>query len=395
MNSTSTKIRVLLVISDLEYGGTQRQVVALANSLNETAGFEAHICTLSDFCPLADRLIDAQRRLHGVKKKHKYDLGAARRIAQLIRRLGVSVVHCFLFDAEILGRIAARLSGVPVVLGSERCSVGRMSWKKRLGLKMTDGLIDGVIANSISGRERYIRDVGTDPSRVFVVFNGVDTQRFRPLGASSLRKELGIPLEAQVVGMFASFKAHKNYEMYVRTARWLLSRHSQIWFLAVGSVLLDGYDGSAVRYQEIKDLVEELGLAKRFLFVGNRSDVEMTYNACDVTVLTSFYEGTPNVLLESMACGIPAVATSVSDNALIVRHGETGLITSSNDFEECGRHVSSILSDDVERRALGSRARVDMQERYSLACLADRTLNVYQQLLRNAHRGGQDDRKGA
>jgi hypothetical protein len=111
-------IRALIVISNLEYGGAQRQVVEMANNVDPRR-IELHLGSLSDYVPLASDLAD-RSRLHVIEKRFKFDLSVVARLARLLRSVDAHVVHGYLFDAEIATRLAGRLAGTPLVVGSER-----------------------------------------------------------------------------------------------------------------------------------------------------------------------------------------------------------------------------------------------------------------------------------
>ncbi|KAB2936749.1 MAG: glycosyltransferase, partial [Phycisphaerae bacterium] len=103
-------LRIALVISNLEYGGAQRQVIELANHL-ERGTFEVHVCSLSRYVPLAADLEDAAERLFVLTKRFKFDVSVIWRLAAWLRRIRADVVHSYLFDANIAARLAGRLAG--------------------------------------------------------------------------------------------------------------------------------------------------------------------------------------------------------------------------------------------------------------------------------------------
>ena len=128
-----------------------------------------------------------------------------------------------------------------------------------------------------------------------------------------MRRELGIGDQEFVVGMFASFKKQKNHPLFFNAARRVLQRLPQTRLLLVGDEH-GGMQGSDACKRDMDRLVDEWDIRERCLFLGNRHDVDLFYYACDLTVLPSLFEGTPNVALESMACGVPVITTQVSDN---------------------------------------------------------------------------------
>ena len=373
-------LRVLLVISNLEYGGAQRQVVELANAAAPSA-MDVQVCSLSDYVPLGSELRDHDRRLHVISKKFKFDATVVPRLAALIRRLRVHVVQAYLFDAEIATRLAGRLAAVDLVVGSERNTDYRLKRRQLLAYAATRHFVDLVIANSNAGAAFNSRMLGQPAAKYRVVHNGVNTRRFVPRDRSLLARELGLPQSVPVVGMFASFKAQKNHPLFFNAVKLIVERIPGAKFLLVGDQLHGGLHGSDEYKARMDRLVDELGIRQHCLFLGNRSDVERLYPACDVTVLPSLFEGTPNVALESMACGIPVIATDVSDNALIVPDGKAGYIVPLDHPATLAERACALLSDPAKRLAMGAAARAWVEAEFSPESLAQKTEAAFRQAL--------------
>jgi glycosyltransferase involved in cell wall biosynthesis len=370
----------VVVIDNLEYGGAQRQVVELANHIDPSR-FDLHICSLSDYVPLADQLLDRERRLHIIAKRGKFDVTVVPRLAILLHHLKAEIVHGYLFASEIAARLAGRLARTPLIFGSERNTDYLLKRRQLIAYRWTRGCMDLLIANSHAGAQFDCRLLGYRPSQCRVIHNGVDTERFRPHDGQALRRELGIGDGEGVVGMFASFKKQKNHPLLFRAARHVFQRLPQTRLLLVGDELYGGMYGSDDYKREMDRLVDELGLRERCLFLGNRRDVDRLYSVCDLTVLPSFFEGTPNVALESMACGVPVIATQVSDNAQIIPDGRAGYIVPLGDEAALGERICQLLQDNALRRQMGKEARDWVESEFSIARLADKTARVYQDAL--------------
>src|SRR5882724_4145765 len=158
-------ISVCLLISSLEFGGAERQVVEMVRSFNPEI-VKATVCTLSSKVPLARFLPGKRDELTIVEKRGRFDFTTIFRVARLLRRQRIDVVHAFLLDAEIVARLAAPLAGVPVVIASERNTEYTRSRLQTLALKSTQGMFDVMVANSTSGKNFNIRTLGLPAERI-------------------------------------------------------------------------------------------------------------------------------------------------------------------------------------------------------------------------------------
>lgn len=318
----------------------------------------------------------------------------------MLRDRSIDVVHAFLFDADIATRVAGRKAKTPVVVTSERNADYHRPLIHRLAFRITRNWFDAMIANSHAGKAFNIRTQRLEPKRILVVPNGVDVQRFRPQPDRSLRSELGIGADALVVGMVASFKPQKNHQMFARFANRLLQKMPDVRFILAGGTLdAEGNSQTAIRsnarmhkvshayFDEIRRLLTPLVNIERLLLLGNRTDMHRVYNTCDVTVLTSHHEGTSNVILESMACGVPVVATDVSDNRRIIADDSVGLVTAPDDDHAMADAVYRLLSDDKVRQQASTACRQWVLDEFSNRALARRTGDIYCHLLSNKRRG--------
>ena len=369
----------MLLTSSLHYGGAERQVVELAKHLDRRR-FEPILCcldgtrTLFDLSPSPTPVLMAKRRA-------RFDPIPFFQVGWFLRRRSIDVLHCFLFDAEVIGRLTGRLTHVPAIIGSERNSdYPPMAVKDRIQ-RLTRPFVDLMIANSYAGKRYAVSHLGFDAERVSVVHNAVDTDRFTPGDQATPRGRLGIPPGASVVGMFASFKEQKNHAMYFRVARRILDRRPNTWFLCVSYVPWYPWGpATADKYQaSLRELLETASLGDRMKILTDRNDVEQLYRACDITVLTSRREGTPNVVLESMASGVPVIATDVADNGLILDEPSGGCVVPLDDDEAMTERVCRLLDDVDALRSASASARRAAMTRHSLTHWASAIGVLYEQ----------------
>lgn len=375
-------LRVCLLISSLEFGGAERQVIELARNFDRRR-IDPVICTLSDRVPLVENDPEARKILHTIPKRGRFDFTTVPRLASFLRREKIEVVHAFLFDSEMASRLAAPLAGVKKVVASERNADYVRPRLHQFLQTLTKPLFDVMVANSHAGARFNMRTLGLPESRLRVVHNGVDTQRFKPDPAAGLafRSRIGVGPDEPVIGMVGSFKRQKDHATFLRMAAKLLETLPDCRFLIAGDVITGSAD-SADYAAEIRGLARELNLGDRCLFIGNQQDIPGFYNACDLTALLSLREGTPNVALESMACGKPVIASDIADNAIIIRDGEVGHIVPTKAWPEAAGHAERLLGDSAALQVMGVAAREHVCAEFAPECACRKLEDIYWQLAR-------------
>ncbi len=382
---TNGKICVVLVIDDLEFGGAQRQVIELANNMDQDR-FDVHVCTLSDYVPLGEQLRDSERRLHKIIKKNKFDFTVVLRLASLLKSLNADIVHSYLFSADIATRLAGRLAGTKLIIGSERDADYCPKQRHIYAYKLTRKWVDLTIANSQAGAQFNCKTFGQPASDYRVVYNGVDTERFTIQNRFAKRKELGIQSKDGIIGVFASFKPQKNHAMLFQAFRIVLDSLPDTQLLLVGGQLHGNMNGTGEYHAKMENLIDDLGIRNQCTFLGNNNDVERMYPACNITALSSLHEGTPNALLESMACGVPVVATDVSDNSYVVKEAQTGFLVEIGDIGAMAERLQILLANDALCQEMGQKAINWVMEEFSIKQLVKNTETVYLEVLNGKHK---------
>jgi len=369
------------------FGGTERQFVHLIRGLDR----ERFALTVACFQRQGAFLADVAREEVPVREypiQRLYGYRTWRRqlgLAHDLRRDGVDIVHAHGFYANGFAVPAGRLARTPVVLASIRDTRENMSpGRKRFDTAMCR-LADGVVVNAEATRRLLVAE-GFDAAKVTVVYNGVDLAAFdRVERATGLRQELGLDTGAPLVGVLGRLAPHKGVEYFLDAAAALAASHPTVRFLVIGDSV--DPDGRRSAYREqLERRAADLGLARRVVFTGFRSDAPAVARELTVSVLTSFVEGLSNVLLESMAAEVPVVATSVSGNPEIVHDGETGLLVPPGDAPALAAAVDRILRDPDLGRRLARAGRRQVEQRFSLGRLLRDTEDLYLRALASARR---------
>jgi glycosyltransferase involved in cell wall biosynthesis len=310
------------------------------------------------------------------------DLRTLFRLVLILRRQRPHIVETHTAKAGFVGRLAARLAGVPIVLHVFHGHVfygyfGALQTRAFVHIeRVLARLTDRVITISPSQRDdiAHIYHVAP-PYKVLVVPLGLD---LGPLVAARqnddghFRKALGIPADVPLVGYVGRLTAVKNPSLVVAVAQFVLQRIPQARFVLVG-------DGEL--RPEVERQIAELGLAGRVVLAGWQRDMQAVYAALDVLALTSLNEGTSVTAIEALAAGIPVVATAVGGMADVVAHGRTGLLVPSQDAVAFAEAVAVLLRAPERGQALAEAGQRDVTARFSIERMVGDMESLYVALL--------------
>jgi glycosyltransferase involved in cell wall biosynthesis len=358
------RIRVLLAITRLELGGAQRVVLHTAGSLDRERFAVGLAWGPGD---LLDREADAVAELERYPVPTLVravappsDLKALSSLRAAIREFAPDVVHTHSSKAGILGRLAARLERVPAIVHTVH-GFGFTPLQKppvRLAFRTVERLMARVTDHFVMVSEadrRRAAELGIVPlDRSTVIRAGIDLSRFRaPADGRRLRARLGIPASAPLVTQIGNFKPQKAPLDFVRVAAAVANRVPEAWFLMVG-------DGPLRERAEA--LAESLHVSGRMVFAGWIGEVAEVLAATTVSVLTSRHEGLPCSVVESLAAGVPMVATAVDGTVEVVRPGENGELAPAGDVAALTERVSSLLEQPSLRERYARAARDGLED---------------------------------
>jgi len=361
---------LVLMTTGLARGGAEAQVVLLAVAMRER-GWRVHVVSMLEPRAFGRELAEAGVAVHSLGMEAGRLAGLAR-LAVILRRVRPLVLHCHLFHANLLGRLARMVFPVPVVLSTlhSMAESGRESadvrWRDR-AYRWTDGLARWTVAVCAAVGERHVAAGAVRPEPLRVVPNGVDSRVYCPDGAarSRLRHELG--LGDEFVWLAAGrLMWKKDYQTMLRAA----SR-------VPGCVLWIA--GAGPQEAELRAMAGELGVEARWL--GERADLPALMNAADGLVLSSVVEGLPMVLLEAAACGLPAVSTRAGGASEIVVEGETGFLVECGDEAGLAAAMKRLRGlSAAAREEMGRAARTRAVERFDVTAAVSQWEQLYEEL---------------
>ncbi|MFT3735716.1 MAG: glycosyltransferase [Rhodocyclaceae bacterium] len=396
--------RVLLVNAGLAAGGAERQIVntliglkasGLCESVSLLAEYIDHAPNLDFFLHelhAADIEVSQVRRSVSLVEDGLYTVrpevaelladiasGLIEEILNLVEEFRArrpEVVHAWQDASSIKAGIAAVIAGVPrVVLASRNVTPMNFSYHQSYMYPAYRALASlecvSFLNNSEAGAEDYARWLGLPRGRFAVVRNGVDLGDLRRVDDEAMqgyRRAVGIPDGALVVGSVFRFWEEKRPMLWLQMAALLADRYPDIHFLVVG-------EGPLRR--EMESFINAHGLKSRVHLPGARPDVATPLSAMNVFVLTSEFEGTPNVILEAQWLGLPIVSTDAGGARESFAEGHTGFLASTGTAEEIAALVSRYVGSLADRAGAEKLGPDFVRDKFGLARMVRETIALY------------------
>jgi glycosyltransferase involved in cell wall biosynthesis len=368
------RIKLLKMLTNFHIGGTERQVVNLALGI-DLARFDLHLASLQCSGALMRELEVLQVPRPEFRIGRFYNpmtFWQGMRLAHYIRKNQIQIVHSYGFYSNVFAVPAAWLAGKSFIVASIRDTGDVLTPAQRRVQRLVCRLADCVLVNAEAIRDKLVEQ-GYGPGKIIVIRNGITLAKFGKKQRNSLlREELAMPLDAPLVVVFSRLNRMKGIQYFLDAANILAGRFPDVRFLVVG-------DGE--NRKELEQYACRLGLGQRAVFTGFRSDVPELLSETAVSVLPSLSEGLSNSLLESMASGVPVVATRVGGNPEVVEHEVTGLLVPLRDSAALAAAVGRVL-DDKDLAASFAQAGIRrVAELFSMERSVRETEHLYQRLV--------------
>lgn len=374
-------LRIQFVITGLGIGGAEMMLYKLLQGLDRSR-FQAGVITFRDGA-LAEKIraLGVSVDCVEISRASRF-LVEAPRLYRILRAAKPGLVHTWMYHADLLGGLMARLATAAPVVWCVRASdldQGNIKTGTRL-VARANGLLSSRLPRRIvycSERARQIHERMLYSPRLGVVIpNGFDLHAFCPDRGlrQEFRAETGLSEDDPLIGLVARFDPMKDHLTFIRAAAIVKSRIPTARFVMAGANVDAGNT-------ELLDWVRAHGLEDSVHLLGLRTDLAAVYNGLDVATLTSFSsEGFPNVVGEAMACGVPCVVTDVGDCAHIV--GDTGRIVPPRDPAALASAIVELLRmEPGERHALGLSARGRVEKLFNIPDIVSRYEALYEDVV--------------
>jgi glycosyltransferase involved in cell wall biosynthesis len=373
-------VRVLHVITRLTLGGAAENTLASMAAL-AGAGYDGPLAVgLAE----SDRASAEDARRRGVtlvdvsglgREVGPRDLVALAQLVALVRRLRPAIVHTHTSKAGFVGRLAARLAGVPAVHTLHGLHYERYARSARtayLALERRLSACSHVVVNVSRAQEAEGLALGLfTPGQSRVIRNGVDVAGLggRALDRWDSRVALGLDQSALVVGTAARFDEVKRLDLLLRAVAAVPARDFGLVLIGVGS-----------EESRLRKLAGDLGLERRVTFAGEIQGAAALFAAFDVFVTTSRKEGLPLAVLEAMALGLPVVASDIPAHRELLGEGSEGLTAGT--VEALAARLSAVLGDGGLRGRLGAENRTRARSEFDARDMLDALEGVYREAAR-------------
>ena len=367
---------MLHVIATLDQSGAEKQLVRTALGLRR-AGHNVGVCCLARGGVFFEaELRDAAVPVTVLGKRGRFDLPVIGRLCRVIQGFRPEIVHTWMFCSNLIGRVAAIICRVPVVIGSERAAD---IWKGRLH-RLADRFLArrtaAIVTNAEALRNFCVDRLGLPAEKVAVIYNGLDLAEFDARAAAGVSAPIP-QRRGAVIGVVGRLEEQKGHPYLLRAMAMLERAEAELWVVGRGPA-----------EDRLRREAVDLGLANVH-FLGHRDDVPGLLRQMDILVLPSLWEGMPNAVMEAMAASRPVVATAVHGTPELVDDGVTGILVPARDPRALCAGLRRLLGDGDLRRRMGEAGRRRIAERFSEERMTAATIELYQALLRSAA-----DRKG-
>lgn len=315
------------------------------------------------FLPWKDQMVQALKENGGVVQcitatNNAKIFATIPTLRRYIKKHGIDLIHCHLPWAGIVGRIAGKLAGVPVVYSEHN------KWERYHAItfrlnKFTFGWQQKVIAVSADVAESIHRFYKQPMPDVQVVLNGVNTDKFNPANSvgMDIKQQLNIPSTKKVIGTIAVFRTQKRLQTWLEIAASIHAQNSDTYFIVVG-------DGPLK--EVIHQNARELKMDTYLHFAGLQTEVRPYLRCLDVFMMSSEFEGLPIALLEAMSMGCVPVCTRAGGIPELVKDNENGVLVPIESPGELSDMVLDLLGNAKQLRELSVAARKTVIENFSI-----------------------------
>ena len=392
MAKIANKLHVAHVIETLGPGGAERLLYTNLKHLDPQRIVSTVITVYSHATHWVEPIEELGIKVVNLNCRGTRDIPkGVSRLRDWLRANRPDLIHSHLWAANIISRLAGRLTGIPVVSSVHNPDHEPQAWSdgaevsllKRYAVKAMDRWTANLgsaklIAVSDYVRQSAARDLHFSRDSIELVYNPFDVDLFSSPGGKSraeLLREWNLPASSVILLNVARVSPQKGLLYALRALPEIAREHTSVHLVSVGST-------SDSRWAaELKSEAERLGVASRFHMIGAQPNVVDFLRACDIFVFPSLYEGLGIALIEAMAAGCVCVASDTGPIPEVVRHGKDGILVPPGRPDEIARAVNELLRDPARRAELSAAAKQTAFSKFQPVASARRLMCIYESVL--------------
>jgi len=364
--------RVLHVVFSLDAGGMENGVINLANQLDGRC--ELHVACLDHAGVMAPRLAHPER-VHVLGKPAGFSIHGVKELGRCIRGVQPDIIHTHNLGPLIYGALATRWGRTAPILHGEHSQFSaaditpKRLFQRRLFTRATTAV--HTVSHGLSEELRAYR---LDGPSLHTLINGVDTTRFAPRSGHILRQTWRLSGDDLVIGMVGRFGPFKRHDLLIAAFEELHTENPAAHLVIVG--------GGGPEEGRIRQRCRESRASRAIHLTGFSPIPEEVYPAFDLLVVPSINEGLSNVVLESMASGVPVLSHHSCGSAEVIQSGMDSVVADLSTPERLTAELRRLITGPEQLRAMGIRARETITQRFSISRMTDRYAELYAQLRR-------------
>lgn len=347
-------------------GGAEQVITNLVEHTDKTRYAVSILCLEEPVGAFGKQLMEKGVQVASFRRKPGFDTSLVGQIRRYLKRHQVAILHCHQYTPYVYGLSAAVFTSTKVIFTEHGRFFPDKRRRKRVLLNpLLNRFTAYITAISVATKDALIQYENFPSEKIKVIYNGLDDVRYLLPPDVGLKKELGLPISARIMGTVGRLDSIKNQKMMIKALRQVRVSYPETVLLIVG-------DGPERR--NLEAFVAELGLTSHVIFTGFREDVHRFFSLMDVFLLTSFSEGTAMTILEAMASGLPTIVTDVGGNPEIVEAGKTGFVIPSDDEKALADRVLSFFNNPNTMKIMGQAGRAHFENHFTV----DKMVQAYE-----------------
>ncbi|MCK5091199.1 MAG: glycosyltransferase family 4 protein [Gammaproteobacteria bacterium] len=309
-----------------------------------------------------------------ILESSSFDRKVIRQIQAAIDKYSIDILHAHDFRSDMFGLICAKLSKKPIVSTCHGWIANNIKGKIYISLdKIILRFFNRIISVSDAMRQQLVCS-GVNLQKIKVIRNALVVENYQPdRGKQEFRNELGLGLNINIIANIGRLSPEKGQDIFLRSAAEVVSKCKNVCFVLIGK---------GPEKEKLEKMAKDLGISQYVVFTGYRSDMHSIYNSVDLVVQSSFTEGMPNVILESLLMGVPVLATRVGGTVEIVSHENTGYLIDPYSQRQLTNGIMNYMSDSKRHRVMAENGRDFVARNFDHKVRIDQLMNLYDEVCR-------------